>query len=715
MKELISFHLFPFGLCLWYILSYVLQPFRSGIIAAVLIVALAFISCRNPAKGAILGVFLTPLTLSLGRHLEAYLGANAPPYLPYAEIVLISILSGWILRALVEHYKAGVLAMVHRQRTEAENLVLGIMTLWAVLAVIGIYPALYRNIMTSPAMPLELVAIKAAFAPVWGWADEFFPITMALRILLAWCFVFYTQKLVASEGDVKRMAYAFCAAMALAVAYAVLQALAGIGFSRSGDPSYYIQSTFHENESFGSFCLVALVMVFLLNVFRTSDLAAGTLHLLGLNARGIVLWSLAGLFVLGIIISASRAIMILTVVILLSLFLYFSSSSERGSFLSRCLSKKNFIPLLLLIPLLFMIAFTVSERVPRKLRKLGRDVGTVFVTENGPHGVPSRNLTFYRRIRLWREGLNMLVDSRGAGMGTGSYYRLTGFPRYDAIGFRENAHFFWLQLVSEHGIASIPVVLGLFFVPFSLWRYAITRDGPGPRAWTHERGSRLQRSSICIFLLGGLCAFWFCNVVGQSLLQQEILWLFALFIGVSAIGALPQGLGSLGRSGFSRKVVMTGLCVLVVGQAGLWASTAGRTDFLGLPSDMSETYGFAYDDDGHRYLLVGRVYQDKVVVPSSGSVLQFRVAPAKQYVSESDPLRVTCFLFNQSYELVATGFIDIVSKHGPVTLTVPVNVPKGEYLNVRLDVQKVTWEGNFLRSEERRPLGLKYYGCRWAG
>ena len=39
-----------------------------------------------------------PLTLSLGRHLIAYLGESAPVYLPYAEMILIATLWGWVWR-----------------------------------------------------------------------------------------------------------------------------------------------------------------------------------------------------------------------------------------------------------------------------------------------------------------------------------------------------------------------------------------------------------------------------------------------------------------------------------------------------------------------------------------------------------------------------------------------------------------------------------------
>ena len=37
-----------------------------------------------------------------------------------------------------------------------------------------------------------------------------------------------------------------------------------IGYSKGGRPEYYVQSTFHENEGFASFCLIALTLTFLL-------------------------------------------------------------------------------------------------------------------------------------------------------------------------------------------------------------------------------------------------------------------------------------------------------------------------------------------------------------------------------------------------------------------------------------------------------------------
>ncbi|HOL95555.1 MAG TPA: hypothetical protein PLH79_14485, partial [bacterium] len=303
MRPIRLFHGVSFGLCLWYLLSYVLQPFPANGIAAVLIALLAALACRHPEQGAITAIFLTPLTLSLGRHLTIYLGDNAPPYLPYAEIVLISVLWGWTWKVVLGDIAPKRFPLAPKARTPAERLLLGIFGLWAILAVTGIFPALYRNLATSPPIPLPLLAVKLAFAPVWGMADEFFPLTVALRVLLALSFVYFGQRVIDQEWVLPRLIRAFCYSMAAVVVYAIIQAAFGVGYSKGGNPAYYIQSTFHENEAFASFCLVALAMT------------AGQTPQGRFSLSSLFRILLSGLYILGILLSASRAVMILGVVL----------------------------------------------------------------------------------------------------------------------------------------------------------------------------------------------------------------------------------------------------------------------------------------------------------------------------------------------------------------------------------------------------------------
>nr|HQH71494.1 hypothetical protein [bacterium] len=454
MKSIRLFHGVSFGLCLWYLLSYVLQPFPANLIAAALISMLAFTAFRNPNGGAAAAVFLTPLTLSLGSHLIKYLGAGAPPYLPYAEIILVSVLWGWTWKVVLNGIAPGRFPLAPKSRTPAERFLLGIFALWAILAVAGIYPALYRNIMTSPPVPFRLWIIKLAFAPVWGMADEFFPVTMALRVMLALGFVYYAQIVVNKELILPRLVRIFCYAMAVAAAYAMIQAAFGIGYSKGGNPSYYIQSTFHENEAFASFCLVALVMTAIEIPLNRS---------LFIRIHKSLF---CGLYILGILLSASRAVMILGVFFCAAALL--AKIWREPVVIQR--QWKWGLAALVFVSLIWASASALSPRIPDKIERLTHDLAVTkqYFTEE-EFNQPGSSLTLVARFKLWQSAMRMLGDSLGAGMGTGTYYRLTGFPLYQAIPIMENNHFFWLQLPSELGWLGVGIAAALLIIPVWLW------------------------------------------------------------------------------------------------------------------------------------------------------------------------------------------------------------------------------------------------------
>ena len=120
-EKLITWHIFPFLLCFWYTGSYILQPFPACAIAALVITGFTYIAFRNPAHGAIAAVFCMPLTLSLGRHLIAYLGESAPVYLPYAEMILIATLWGWVWRAILHQYHPERFPIIQQEKTGFEQ------------------------------------------------------------------------------------------------------------------------------------------------------------------------------------------------------------------------------------------------------------------------------------------------------------------------------------------------------------------------------------------------------------------------------------------------------------------------------------------------------------------------------------------------------------------------------------------------------------------
>lgn len=678
MRPIRLFHGVSFGLCLWYLLSYVLQPFPANGIAAVLIALLAALACRHPEQGAITAIFLTPLTLSLGRHLTIYLGDNAPPYLPYAEIVLISVLWGWTWKVVLGDIAPKRFPLAPKARTPAERLLLGIFGLWAILAVTGIFPALYRNLATSPPIPLPLLAVKLAFAPVWGMADEFFPLTVALRVLLALSFVYFGQRLIDQEWVLPRLIRAFCYSMAAVVVYAIIQAAFGVGYSKGGNPAYYIQSTFHENEAFASFCLVALAMT------------AGQTPQGRFSLSSLFRILLSGLYILGILLSASRAVMILGVVLgvaYLGLKVWKEPVALRRQW-------QWGLAALVFVSLIWASASALSPRVTDKIERLTNDLAVTqqYFTEED-YKSPGSSLTLVARFKLWQAALNMFKDSFGAGMGTGTYYRLTGFPLYQAIPIMENNHFYWLQLPSELGWPALGVAGGLLMIPLWLW----------------SNGSVALRGISL-----GLITFWFCNGVGQSLLQQEILWLFALLLGTGLAGPLPRFLAD----GLTRLAKPAALFLLagfmLISQGTLWALslTEARLAGLGIQNTLSETYGYGFDDNGHRFLLAGRILREKIYMSSSPATVEFRLRSALETVRPDNPQYVKVNIVDSYNRIVAGGGVNLTSPDRIESLFVTVPGHEGEILNVLILPEKVAWQGNFLRSPSRHAAGIRYYGFR---
>jgi hypothetical protein len=312
-KEKLSFlsiHFIPFLICSWCVAPYVFQPYPANGIAALIIVALVVNAFRKPEYGVIAAIFLAPLTLSLGRHLQVYLKESAPPYLPYGEIILLATLLGLILRAICTDYKPQRFSVAQKERTSIETLLLWVMGIWVTLAVLGVFPALYRNLATSPSLPIELLAVKLAFAPVWGQTDAFFPITVAIRTILAFCFIYYIQLLIDQKAIYSKALKGFTLAILITAIYAVLQFAFEIGFSR-GRVSNYIQSTFHENEGFATFNLLGFVIAFPFfflnnNIWKKFFLGISSLFFLTAialsNSRAIMLLAILALVIYPIVV-----------------------------------------------------------------------------------------------------------------------------------------------------------------------------------------------------------------------------------------------------------------------------------------------------------------------------------------------------------------------------------------------------------------------------
>ncbi len=678
MKYTPLFHLLPFGLCLWYLFSYVLQPFPANGIAAVLIGVLTVTACRHPGRGAITAVFLTPLTLSLGRHLNTFFGDHAPPYLPYAEIVLISVLWGWIWKVLLNFIAPGRFPLAPKARTPAERLLLCIFGLWAVLALVGVFPALYRNLATSPVMPLQLLAVKLAFAPVWGMADEFFPLTAALRVSLAWCMVYYTQRLIPQPSILPAMVRAFCLSLGAAALYGVIQCAAGIGYSKWGNPAFYLQSTFHENESFASFCLVALVMV-----------------LAGMNdslsrRQNAYYFILCLLYIMGIILSASRAIMMLGLVCAGGLLLHspFRSSPLRWN------NWKTKAALVASIPLIWFLVVSLTPHVSAKVEQLTNVLTATseYLQEEKNSETQSGSLTLVARLKLWTAAGRMFLDSWGAGMGTGSYYRMTGTPLYQAISFMENAHCYWLQMLAELGLTALLPVSALAVLPLWIW----------------------MTSSFFHPLPLGLAVFWFCNGVGQSLLQQEILWLYALLLGAALAGPSPRSLAD----GWNRQAppvwFLLPLGFLLLTQGTLWSVSLSESRLAGLDyqNTHTESYGYDFDGNGHRYLKVGRILRESVDIPMPRSTIEFRLRSAFQDVSPNRPQPVRVHIVDSHHRTAASGLVNLTSPDRIESLFLTIPGHEGETLTTLILPERVVWEGNMLSSRSRQAAGLYYYGFR---
>ncbi|MGI6455375.1 MAG: O-antigen ligase family protein [bacterium] len=687
MKKLITWHIFPFLLCFWYTGSYILQPFPACAIAALVIAGFTYTAFRNPAYGAIAAVFCMPLTLSLGRHLIAYLGESAPVYLPYAEMILIATLWGWVWRALLHQYHPERFPIIQQEKTGFEQLILVVMGVWALLTVLGVFPALYRNLTSAPAIPWKLVAVKLAFAPVWGLADEFFPITVALRTLLALGFLYYAQRLVQSEGLHRKLAYAFSISMALVAIYAIVQVLAGIGYSKGGRPEYYVQSTFHENEGFASFCLIALTLTFLLFM----QVKKVTYKII------LFLFCLAYLF--GIALSGSRAVMLLTLALTLGGILVMLVQNPQPLY-ARWKAALAFV---LLIPAVWFALTVVSPRTVQKIERLALDYEVVnaklqqdeLLQESGMRGVEIRggSLTLVARIRLWNSALRMLSDSWGLGMGTGSYYRLTGFPRYQAMSIMENAHFFWLQFLAEVGLFGLLVMGAFLLIP----------------AYLMVSAEDVYQKVIAVALL----SLWFCNIVGQSLLQHEILWWFALVAGLSLTGALPAWKWVQGFSWRAARLAVPALTVLILIQMSSWWMPANAMETLGIPRNLNDTYGYHFDNMGHRYLQVGSVLQEEIFVPTDEALLEFRVHPAGQEVSESQPLEIRANIVDSYNRIIASNIVTLTTPHLIVSLPVRIENQAEQRVRALLMSDRVDVQGNIFKSQEREQVGFHFYGYRW--
>jgi hypothetical protein len=604
--------------------------------------------------------------------------------LPYAEIILVATLWGFSWRMLLHACWPDRFKVTSKTRTPIEKLVLWGFGLWAALAVIGIVPALIRNLQTSPAIPLQLFAVKVAFAPVWGLADESFPLTMAIRVLLAFFMVVYVQRLVRQQDWYAPAVKGFVIAMALAAVYALVQFLAEVGYSKGRLP-YYIQSTFHENEGFATFNLLGFMIAFPFYFLRESKIEK-------------ILYGLASLlFLAAIMLSNSRALLLLAALAILAMVLA-ALWVHRAFF---ALHKKEILAAILIVPLLVSQLFLFSPHSLKKFVRLARDVDILQDQEfNTITAVDSKanrkarerqgSLTLVARLKLWESAGTMLAESYGLGMGTGTYYRLTGFPRYQALYKMENAHLFWLQLMAELGLAMVLLV-------------AIMLAVPGWLGFTQHTNSYQQWMCIALF------AFWFCNVAGQSLTQQEIMWYTALMAGLFFVGGVPVRLAPW----LTPKVGVGALAILLAVQAVGWGLVSMNAGDIGVIKTRNDTYGYAFDGMGHRYLRVGTVVREDKYIPWEGAVLEFRVRAVPGTVSQDQPLRIKAMFLDEYNRVVAANQLELTDASDIHSLFLPLEGYAQQHLTALLTTDRVQLTGNLLKSEQRKLIGFWYYGNRW--
>lgn len=684
MKKVLLLHGLPVLLCLWYIGSYILQPFPANGIAAFVILISFGLALYQPVLGAIWAIFLTPLTLSLGRHLESFFKESAPSYLPYAEMILVSILLGWVVRVVLNRFEIKLFPVRPKEWTPVESIVCWIFALWAIIAVIGAIPALVRNFQTSPSIPWDLFLMKLAFVPVWGLADVFFPLTMALRVVLLFYFVYYAQLLILQETVQERFKQAFISSMSLVSIYAIVQFIAGIGYSKSGNPERYVQGTFHENESFATFCLVAFGILLITAIDHKPFFFK------------LIQYALCFVLLMGVILSNSRAVMLVAGFFLISLLVYafwFQSSIIQSRW-------KEFSIVISLVLIAMILLPLVSNNTWKKLQRLATEY-TILTEQIDNPAVIDRDdkreaaqregsLSLFVRVKLWMSALKMFNDSWFSGMGSASYYRLTGFPRYRVMQQMENTHMFWLQFAAELGLVAVLVTFGIAALIVANLVAAVNVP------W-----------------MIGLSLFFVCNIVGQSLLQNEILWLFGIIAALTLYGEIPGKITKIIPYPTVKRVGLICSGGLILFQSAVWAVSPVQSNELGIIQNKSDTYGYAFDDQGHRFLNVGSVYQEELFLSEPEQTIEFRVRAANYAVDESNPVKIQCLVVDEYNFIVASDLFEITSRDEITGLVLKVDstLQPGRYTAV-LSVDKVDWEGKLFKSDERQLVGFWYYGFR---
>ena len=94
-----------------------------------------------------------------------------------------------------------------------------------------------------------------------GFEDDFFPLTVLIRVFLSFCFVYYIQALIRQEKLFSYAVNCLILGISISAAYGVVQYFFEVGYVK-GNYSSYIQGTFHDNESFASFNLFAFMIAF---------------------------------------------------------------------------------------------------------------------------------------------------------------------------------------------------------------------------------------------------------------------------------------------------------------------------------------------------------------------------------------------------------------------------------------------------------------------
>lgn len=477
--------------------------------------------------------------------------------------------------------------------------------------------------------------------------------------------------------------------MTIVAVYAILQFAFEIGYTK-GNYASYIQSTFHENEGFATFSFMAFVIAFPLFFLRESKWSKA---LYGVSCLP---------FLTAILLSNSRAVMIL-VPMALFFFLLAAWFKDRSIFHRK---KVEISTVLISIPLIVALIAAFSPYTWKKITRLTNDIELLNEQSVEEQKAIDRenlaaarekggSLTLVARMKLWRSAASMLTDSWGAGMGAGAYYRLTGFPRYQAISKMENAHMFWLQLMAELGVFMLIVVLGFLIIPLYL-------------GWSENASGSQRWLAIALF------AYWFCNIVGQSLTQNEILWLFALMAGIAFRGAILNRPTMFTELFMTRKIAVASLAILLGLQTTVWAINAQIPLELGFQKIHSESYGHAFDEMGHRYQQVGSAVTETHYVPHDDTVLEFRVRAASPDVTLDNPLRIKALLLDPYNRIISTASVDLTGSQNIQSVYLPIKDMANQSATTILTVDQVEWRGNLLKSDERQLVGFHYYGSRWA-